>query len=101
MENEEDTVMWVMNIQTDNEIEHCRLDTVIRCNKSRKFYVVDVAYPFHTRVKERRVKDKEIEEVEKYKDLKRELKRIWQLQEIIIIPVIIGTLGTVNKNFEQ
>ena len=47
------------------------------------------------------MKDKEREKGEKYQDLKRELKRIWQLQEIIIIPVIIGTLGTVSKNFEK
>ena len=48
-----------------------------------------------------RMKDKEREKVEKYQDLKRELKSIWQLQEIILIPVIIGTLGTVSKHFEQ
>ena len=39
--------------------------------------------------------------IEKYQDLKRELKRIWQRQEIVTIPIIIGTLGTVSKNFEQ
>ena len=39
--------------------------------------------------------------VEKYQDLKRELKRICQSQEIVIIPIIIGTLGTVSKNFEH
>ena len=27
--------------------------------------------------------------------------RIWQSQEIIIIQIIIGTLGTVSKNFEH
>ena len=39
MENEEVTVMWDMKIQTDKEIEHCRPDIVIRCNKSRKCYM--------------------------------------------------------------
>ena len=48
-----------------------------------------------------RVQDKEREKVEKYQDLKRELKRIWQSQEIVTIPIIIGTLGTVSKNFEH
>ena len=59
-------------------------------------YIVDVACPFDTRVQ-----DKEREKVEKYQDLKRELKRIWQSQEIVTIPIIIGTLGTVSKNFEH
>ena len=59
-----------------------------------KCYIVDVACPFDTRVQ-----DKEREKVERYQDLKRELKRIWQRQELVIIPIIIGTLGTVSKNF--
>ena len=57
---------------------------------------MDVACPFDTRVQ-----DKEREKVEKYQNLKRELKRIWQSQEIVTIPIIIGTLGTVSKNFEH
>ena len=57
---------------------------------------MDVACPFDTRVQ-----DKEREKVEKHQDLKRELKRIWQSQEIATIPIIIGTLGTVGKNFEH
>ena len=73
MENEEVTVMWDMKIQTDKEIEHCRPGIDIRCNKSRKCYLVAVACPFDPRVQ-----DKEREKVEKYQDLKRELKRIWQ-----------------------
>ena len=64
MENEEVTVMWDMKIHTDKEIEHCRPDIFIRCNKSRKCYIVDVACSFDTRVQ-----DKEREKVEKYQDL--------------------------------
>ena len=84
--------MWDMKIQTDKEIEHCRPDIVIRCNEIRKCFIVDVACPFDAMVQ-----DKEREKVEKYQDLKRELKRIWQSQEIVTIPIIIGTLGTVSK----
>ena len=85
-----------MKIQTDKEIELCRPDIVIRCNKSRKCYIEDVAYPFDTRVQ-----DKEREKVEKYQDLKREWKRIRKSQEIVKIRIIIGKLDTVSKNFEH
>ena len=96
LENEEVTVMWDMKIQTDKEIEHCRPEIVIRCNKCRKCYIVDVACPF-----DMSVQDMDREKVEKYQDLKQELKRIWQSQEIVIISIIIGTLGTVSKNLEH
>ena len=57
--------------------------------------IIDVACPFDTRIQE-----KEKEKVEKYQDLKREIKRIWQCKRVTIIPIIIGTLGTVNTNFK-
>ena len=47
------------------------------------------------------MQEKEREKVEKYQDLKRELKRIWQSQETVIISIIIEALGTVSKNFEH
>ena len=35
------------------------------------------------------------------KDLKRELKRIWKLRRVTVVPVIIGALGTVSKDMEK
>lgn len=35
----------------------------------------------------------------KYKDLLIQVQRMWGLSTIIIIPVIIGATGTINKNF--
>lgn len=37
-------------------------------------------------------------EVEKYQDLKRKLKQIWECKEVSIIPIIIGALGTVHSS---
>ena len=52
----------------------------------RKCLIIDVACLFDTRVK-----DKEKEKIENYQDLKRELKRIWKLRTVTIVPIMIGT----------
>ena len=46
------------------------------------------------------VKDKEKEKIESYQDLKRELKRIWKLHKVTVMPVIIGALEIVSNDIE-
>ena len=83
-------------IQTDNKIEHDKPDIVVVDKTERNFLIIDVACPFDIRVK-----DKEEEEIENYQDLTRELKRIWKLRRITVVPFIIGALGTVSKDIEK
>ena len=47
-----------------------------------------------------RVKLKEYEKRDKELDLARELKKLWNMK-MTIIPIVIGTLGTVTKGFVQ
>ena len=43
-----------------------------------------------------RIKLKECEKKDKYLDLARELKKLWNMQ-VTIIPIVIGVYGTVTK----
>ena len=43
-----------------------------------------------------RVKLKESEKRDKYLDVARELKKLWNMK-VTIIPIVIGALGTVTK----
>ena len=43
-----------------------------------------------------RIKLKESEKKDKYLDLARELKKLWNIK-VIIIPIIIGAFGTATK----
>ena len=43
-----------------------------------------------------RVKFKESEKKNKYLDLPRELKKLWNM-EVTVIPIVIGAFGTVTK----
>ena len=44
-----------------------------------------------------RCTEMEIEKVEKYRDLKREIGRFWQMRSVNVVPVVIGALGSVTK----
>ena len=45
-----------------------------------------------------RVKLKESEKKDKYLDLAKELKKLWNMK-VTFIPIVIGALGTVTKGY--
>ena len=58
--------------------------------------IVDVTIPEDEQVNER-----EEEKIEEYKVLQDEIARIWSMREIIVIPVVVGALGTIPTGFEK
>ena len=42
-----------------------------------------------------RVKDKELEKLEKYQLLKDEIAKVWRMRKVIVVPVVIGALRAV------
>ena len=53
--------------------------------------IVDFAVPA-----DHRINLKEIEKKDKYLDLARELKKLWNMK-VTIVPIVIGALGTITK----
>ena len=45
------------------------------------------------------IREKEIEKIKKYQNFKRELKRLWSLKKVEVVPVIVGALGDISKGF--
>ena len=60
--------------------------------KAKSCVIIDVAIPGDYRKRE-----KEIEKTEKYQNLKRELKRLWSLKKVEVVPVVVGGLGCISK----
>ena len=56
----------------------------------------DIAVP-----RDDNIVDKRIEKVEKYQNLAIEMKALWQLKEISIIPIAVGCTGVVDKMFTK
>ena len=96
IENEEVKVLWDINIQCDNVIEARRPDIIVIYKKEHKGIIIDIAVPADANVME-----KEKEKVEKYQDLRREIARLWKLKRIEVVPVVIGALGSVTKEFNK
>ena len=64
--------------------------------KGKSCIIIDNTVPGDCRVCE-----KEIEKIEKYQYLKRELKTLWSLKKVEVVPVVVGALGCISKGFSR
>ena len=87
-ENDTHKLLWDFDIQTDHLISARRPD---QQKKKRICKIVDFAVPA-----DHRIKLKECEKRDKYLDLAREWKKLWNMK-VTIIPIVIGAFGTVTK----
>ena len=71
-------------------------DIVFIDKKEREVVISDVAI-----LGDDRVKDKELEKLEKYQLLKDEIAKVWRMRKVIVVPVVIGALGAVSVNFKE
>ena len=44
--------------------------------------------------------EKEVEKIEKYQDLKREIGKLWGIRQQEVVPVVVGALGAVSKRLD-
>ena len=91
LENYTHKLLWDFDMQTDHLIPARRPDLIIINKKKRICKIVDFAV-----LADHRIKLKECEKRDKYLDLARELKKLWNMK-VTIIPIMIGAFGTVTK----
>ena len=48
-----------------------------------------------------RMKGKELEKLEKYQLLKDQIAKVWRMQIVIVVPVVIRALGALSVNFKD
>ena len=73
-----------------------RPDIIANDKKERKRAIIDIAAPTNVKVGE-----KESKKVEKYQDFMRKIGRLWKLQIVEVVPVVIETLESVTKEFDE
>ena len=91
LENDTNKPLWDFDIHTDHRISARRPDLKIINKKKRSYKTVDFAVPA-----DHIIKLKECEKKDKYLDLAKESKKLWNMQ-VTIIPIVIGAFGTVTK----
>ena len=88
LENNTHKLLWDFHIHTDHLISTRRPDLIIINKKKRELAKLLTLLS--------RIKLKECEKKDKYLDLARELKKLWNMK-VTIIPIVIGAFGTVTK----
>ena len=96
IENENFKLIWDFTNQCDRVIEARRPDIVLVDEKNNEVKIIDIAVPGDSRMKE-----KELEKIEKYKMLREEIGHVWQMNKVTVIPVVIGALGVISDKFER
>ena len=92
LENDSHKLLWDFSIQMDPLIAATRPDLIIINKKKKKRIckIVDFVVPAN-----HRINLKECEKKDKYLDLARELKKLWNMK-VMIVPIVIGALGTIT-----
>ena len=60
--------------------------------EKKRVWIIDVAIPGDGRIKE-----KELEKISKYQDLKIEIERLWEKQATVV-PIVIESLGAIPRD---
>ena len=89
MENEKCKILWDMTIQSDHLIEVRRPYVVVKKENNKAIS----GYSFT-------LGPKEGETIEKYQDFKREIRRLWGIRHLEVVPVVVGTLGVVSNRLD-
>ena len=65
----------------------CRRPEIIFVDKRAKEanYVIDIAI-----CGDARVKDKELEKIEKYQFLREEIGKLWKMKKVTVVPIVLG-----------
>ena len=77
-------------------MEDRKPDIVVVDKVKKQTMSIDVVVPGDTRVC-----DKERQKIEKYSLLKDEIGRLWQMKKVVVIPIVVGALGTITTKFEK
>ena len=99
-EDENVRIYWNRKIQTDKTILHNIPDLVLTHKKDKTTYIVDFAIPLGANIAKTCS-----EKINKYIPLADEIKEMWNMDKVQIIPIIIGSLGEIPvktiKGLEQ
>ena len=92
LENNTHKLQWDFNIQTDHLIPSRRPDLIIINKKKRICKIVNFGVPADNRIN--------LKECDKYFDLARELKKLWNMK-VTIVQILIGAFGTTTKGLSK
>lgn len=82
-------ILWNLNIYVDKFIEARQPDIVLIRKRLKECILIDIAIHIDARTMA-----KENEKIDKYRDLVREVSRLWDMKTSAV-PIVIGALATI------
>lgn len=95
-ENDACLVYWDRELLTHMPVQHNRPDIFVHDKKKKKVFIIDIAVPTAANI-QRKITEK----IQKYQPLAEDIKRTWQVESVVTIPIIIGSTGEIPKNLSN
>ncbi|KAL1446040.1 hypothetical protein WDU94_012394 [Cyamophila willieti] len=92
LENNDVEMYWDRTILTDKALAHNRPDITLWKKKEKEVQLIDIAVTNCVNL-EKTYQEK----INKYLDLCYEVKKLWKVNQIRIVPVVLSNLGTIPK----
>lgn len=92
LENDQVKVYWDMPLTTDRLIRHNKPDILVIYKNEQRASVIDIIIPLDDNIRKARM-----EKITKYQELSEELKRMYGLVKVEILPVVISSNGLIDK----
>ncbi|CAH2019234.1 unnamed protein product [Acanthoscelides obtectus] len=96
IETETSRLYWNRKIITDRPIPNNIPDIVLTLKEERTTFIIDIAVPLPTNIQTTHA-----EKINKYLPLSDEIKRMWEMGNVSIIPVIIGATGEIPRKLHK
>ena len=87
-------IWWDRSVETTQKLEHNRPDVTVLNHTAKEWTFVDFSVPW-----DRNVEIKEVEKVEKYSSLAKEIRKMHRVSTRVV-PLVVGSLGVVSGNLE-
>lgn len=96
LENLSTKLYYDRAILTDRTIHYNRPDITLVDKINKTGYLIDIAVP-----NTHNVQSTICEKLTKYTELKEEIARLWHLQKVTIVPIVLSTTGIIPKQLHQ
>ena len=81
-----------MKIPMTSRVKHNKPDIVYINKDEKSAMIIDIAIPMDSNIAEKRY-----EKIRNYTDLAIEIKTMWNLTNVTIVPIIIGCTGAIHR----
>ena len=92
LENSNYKLYYDRTILTDNTIYNNRPDITFVDKQTKHAYIIDIAVP-----NTNNIQSTIVEKVRKYTELQDQIKRVWRMDQVTIVPIVVSTTGVIPK----